>query len=116
MRLFVDDIRPAPEGFTLVREVNEAIKFIDMYRFDLEQISLDHDISLEVEVAGTYRPFPSPETYRAVARYIKEVYKTEAKKPVITLHSANPYGRVAMRAILEGFEVVDNPAGAAYRK
>lgn len=117
MKLYVDDIRDAPQGFTLVREINEAINFINRYRYELEVISLDHDISLEVEVGRTYRPFPSPETYRAVAMYIKEVYKhTPEDMPKVILHSANPDGRTAMRAILVGFDVEEQPCGAAFRK
>lgn len=116
MKLYIDDIRDAPEGYTLVREVNEAINFIDMYRYELKEVSLDHDISLEVEVGGVYRPFPSPETYRAVARYIREVYKTTPERqPQIILHSSNPDGRAAMRAILAGYNIEDRPAGAAFR-
>lgn len=117
MKLYVDDIRDAPEGFTLVREINEAISFIERYQYDLEVVSLDHDISLEVDVAGTYRPFPSPETYQAVARYLKAVYKdTPEDIPKVILHSANPDGRAAIRAILVGFDVEEQPAGAAFRK
>lgn len=116
MKLYVDDIRDAPDGYTLVRDVNEAINFIDRYRYELEEVSLDHDISLQVEVAGVYRPFPSPETYRAVAKYIKEVYKhTPEDRPKITLHSANPDGRTAMESILIGYEVEQRPSGAAFR-
>lgn len=117
MKLYVDDIRDAPEGYTLVRDITEAINFINRYRYELDVISLDHDISLAVEVDGIYRPFPSPETYRAVAMYIKEVYKnTPEDQPKIILHSANPDGRTAMRAILVGFEVEEQPSGQAFRK
>lgn len=117
MKLYVDDIRDAPEGYTLARTIDSAMNFIFIYKNDIEVISLDHDISLEVEVAGTYRPFPSPETYRAVARYIKSVYANDKHKPKIILHSANPDGRLAMRSILgeDSFNIEDIPAGAAFR-
>lgn len=67
MKLYVDDIRPAPEGWQQARTVTDAIKFLSNFGNQVTEISLDHDISYAVEVAGTQRPFPSPENFQAVA-------------------------------------------------
>jgi hypothetical protein len=98
MKLFVDDIRPAPEGWQQARTVTEAIRFLEMFGSEVDEISLDHDISYAVEVAGTQRPFPSPENFTAVARYIK-VYDN-VPMPKVTIHSANPVGAEELRKIL----------------
>ena len=47
MKLWVDDIRNAPdETWTVARTINAAINALKMFEF--EEISLDHDISHQV--------------------------------------------------------------------
>ena len=113
MKLYVDDIRPAPEGWQQARTVTDAIRFLSMFGDQVDEISLDHDISYAVEVAGTQRPFPSPEDFSAVALYIARYY--EEKSPVITVHSANPVGARNIEAILYGFNVKIEPASRVNR-
>jgi len=70
MKLFVDDIRNAPdESWTVARTINAAISFLET--FEPEVISLDHDISHQVSVGSLSRPYPCDETFTAVAYYIK---------------------------------------------
>ena len=142
LKLFVDDIRPAPEGWQQARTVTDAIRFL--HKFEVEEISLDHDISYAVEVAGTQRPFPSPETFMAVAYYIVEKYKTRmlAKNaeatitclsldcperngdecrhgaiPKIRIHTANPVGGDYMRKLFEenGYSPIIEPSSRVNR-
>ena len=103
IKLWVDDIRPAPEGWLQARNVTDAIKTIARFREDITDISLDHDISMAVMVDGTQRPFPSRETFQAVAYYILEVYKYSDVRPKITIHTANPVGGVELMEILRVF-------------
>ena len=100
MKLYVDDIRPAPEGWQQARTVTDAIKFLAQFGLEVDEISLDHDISYNVEVAGTQRPFPSPETFQAVAYFIG-IYYPISKAPKITVHSANPVGAHEIQKILQ---------------
>ena len=100
IKLFIDDIRDAPEGWTLCRTITESIRFICNYGQSIDEISLDHDISHEIVVDGAYRPFPSPETYQAVAHYIAAFYGNEMIQPKITIHSANPIGAKEMHCML----------------
>lgn len=104
MKLFVDDIRNAPdESWTVARTVNSAIKAIAMFHFD--EISLDHDISHQVHVDELSRPYPCSETFQAVAHYIALKYNVERLPgsppvPLVTLHTSNPVGAQEMKQIL----------------
>lgn len=125
MKLFVDDIRGAPDSTWLVaRTVTEAIRYIA--RFDFDEISLDHDVS--------HYPFPlneddieqvvtmCEETFQPVAYYIAAKYTDYDalygkqlrgnKTPKITLHTSNPRGAHEMHAILRdaGIQSTIKPA------
>ena len=120
MFLYVDDIRPAPEGWMQARTVTDAIKTIARFGTEMTQISLDHDISIPVSVDGEYRPFPSPETFQAVAYYIIAYYGDELhaeEKPSITIHTANPVGGRELEQLLteNGFKVTVSPASRVNR-
>lgn len=73
MKIWVDDVRPAPEGYRWVKSVNEAKDFIEgieeifgnnyfLYnpstgekrRVDIELIDLDHDAGDFVNEGGDY--------------------------------------------------------------
>lgn len=118
MRLYIDDIRPAPEGWLQARTVTDAIKTIARFGTEITHISLDHDISLPVSVNGEYRPFPSPETFQAVAYFIVEYYHHTTGRgayPKIIIHTANPVGGRELSAILAGFEISVQPASRVNR-
>lgn len=73
MKLWVDDIRNAPdESWHVARTALAAIRAIA--RYDFEVISLDHDISHQVQVGAIERPFPCEETFMSVAFYLVEKY------------------------------------------
>lgn len=105
MKLYIDDIRPAPEGWQQARTVTDAIRFLSKFSLVTEEVSIDHDISYAVEVAGTQRPFPSPENFSAVAHYMVAAAMPKLNK--ITIHSANPVGA---KSIYDIFHDADIPA------
>ena len=75
-KLYVDDIRsPKDDSWHIARTITDAISAIDI--FDFEVISLDHDISHQVEMLGMSRPYPCNENYTAVAHFIKEKYQKQ---------------------------------------
>lgn len=117
MKLYVDDIRPAPEGWQQARTVTDAIKTIARFGHEITDISLDHDISLPVSVNGEYRPFPSPETFQAVAYYIVERWtdRPVTQHPRITIHTANPVGGVELVKILEDGGILNSQVRPASR-
>jgi hypothetical protein len=130
MKIYIDDIRPAPEGWRLIKTVTEAIRIIyydGLFGDPITHISLDHDISHPVTVGSLQRPYPCEETYAAVAYFIAEHYKHKviakeigarmtclsidcpersggecrtAMIPEITLHTSNIVGAENMQLIL----------------
>lgn len=101
MKLFIDDIRNAPdESWVVARTVTEAIRAIALQMPDT--ISLDHDISHYVSVGTEGRPLPCAETFQPVAYFIGVLYKQSSKtwNPTIILHTANPVGMAEMKMIL----------------
>lgn len=115
MKLFIDDIRPAPKGWYLARTVTEAIRLIDLYEW--EAISLDHDIFFpctfgeetitKMKNIDPFNAHASKEDFTAVARFITYRFKSPDDAPgTIFIHTANPVGYERLKAILEGFNVV----------
>lgn len=93
MKLWIDDVRPAPEGYMWgksVRRTKELIELIESTGAGnmLELIDLDHD-------AGDY-------AYDG-GDYIKLLDWLEAtgRNYPIRIHSMNPVGVANMRAIIE---------------
>jgi len=100
IKLYVDDIRQAPEGWVLVETVTEAIRLIDT--MTVTEISVDHDISIPVRVGKISRPFPSPETFEPVLRFVRAralAGLSEIKK--ITLHTSNTGKAKVMAAFFD---------------
>lgn len=89
MKLWIDDVRPAPEGWEHIHSVNEAVGAIVLEYENIEVISLDHD-------AGDYGPLD----YIKILDWAEEVYGSDFK-PAIKLHSANPIGVANMRRIIQ---------------
>ena len=104
MKLYVDDIRREPEGWTIARTINKAIRAV--IQFEPDEISLDHDISHEARMANGYLLVHScDECYCAVAQFMVAFYKdTEKKMPKVTIHTGNPGGAEKLRKILIEFE------------
>ena len=98
MKLWIDDIRPTPEGYVCIRSVNEAIRYIKIYNdyidFSnslvdcIELIDIDHD-------AGDYARYGGD--------YIKllEWLEVTGRNYPIRIHSMNPVGVANMRAIIQ---------------
>lgn len=127
MKLWVDDIRNAPDDtWTVARTVTSAINALVM--FEPEVISLDHDISHQVHVDELSRPFPCSETFLPVAQFIAEKALASARPPdasaykiydpKVVLHTSNPVGAKNMeQALIRGFitSIEIRPFGAANR-
>src|SRR3990167_1305234 len=107
MKLFVDDIRNAPDDkWHVARTITEAIRCIRYYRDELEEISLDHDILHQVGMGELSRPYPCGETYAAVAYFIGEVYKEwTGNAPKIVIHSSNIVGCENIEKVLADYGI-----------
>ena len=127
MKLWIDDIRKAPEGWHTARTVTEAIALLD--ENNVSEVSLDHDISHGITLgigrnSPITRPYPCGETFVPVIRFI--ISKINGLRfgetcylDKITLHSSNNKGRETMRWLLVGLKkdirIIESPMKACNR-
>lgn len=84
MRIYLDDVRPIPEGWEGARSYHDAIDMLKTY--DVNEISLDHDLGTE-------------ETGYDVLLWIEEqVALTGYRPPEIKIHTSNSSARIKMEA------------------
>ena len=98
MKLWVDDIRPAPDGYFWCKNTNQAIRIIHTYgsRIDwdnnivdeIELIDIDHDAGDYVKDGGDY------------IKLLEWLEETGRNYP-IRIHSMNPVGVENMRRIIQ---------------
>jgi hypothetical protein len=92
MKLWIDDIRPAPEGYDFwEKSVEEAIDFIrvaESVGADIEVIDIDHDAGYYAYFGGDY------------IRLLDWLEETGRNYP-IRIHSANAVGVANMRRIIQ---------------
>lgn len=98
MKLWIDDVRPAPDGYVWLKSVNSTICFIEGCEWDecehgkisfqnqIELIDIDHD-------TGDY----GPPDYIRILDWLEET----GRNYPIRIHSQNPVGVANMRAIIE---------------
>ena len=104
MKLFVDDIRNAPdETWLTARTIRAAINALDTFEFDL--VSLDHDISHQIAMGTASRPYPCEETFAPVASYIGATSRARKIKPEIIIHTANPVGANILANICKRYDL-----------
>lgn len=91
MKLWIDDVRPAPEGYVWCRSVNEAKEWIEYYAHcnpdEIDFLDFDHD-------AGDYASDGGD--YIRLLDWLEE----EGIRYPIHIHSANPVGAENMRRII----------------
>ena len=93
MKLWVDDVRPAPEGYRWIKSVNEAKEAIEVFEAfsklsPIELIDIDHDASIYANDGGDY------------IKLLDWLEETGRNYP-IHIHSMNPVGVANMRRIIE---------------
>ena len=102
MKLWIDDVRPAPEGYVWKKSVNEAKMFIrwvesprdpranlNNYPFDnITLIDIDHDAGEYASDGGDY------------IKLLDWIEETSRNYP-IHIHSMNPVGVENMRRIIK---------------
>jgi hypothetical protein len=103
MKLWIDDVRPAPEGYLPFRTVNDALRYIRLYQEYIELIDLDHDAGDYAQDGGDYINILN-ELERLSRRPTAEgAYWRDwlRQRVVFRFHSANPVGVQNMRAIIQ---------------
>ena len=91
MKLWIDDVRPAPEGYIWIKSVNAAKRYIVMtspYGVADIELDLDHDAGDYALDGGDY------------IKLLDWLEETGRNYP-IRIHSMNPVGVANMRAIIE---------------
>ena len=101
MKLWVDDVRPAPEGYVWADSVNCAKRFIEYFElcaddddkeireiYTLTLIDIDHDAGDYANDGGDY------------IKLLDWLEETGRNYP-IRIHSMNPVGVQNMRAIIQ---------------
>jgi hypothetical protein len=92
MRVFLDDERTTPEGWTRVYWPDEAIQLLESGA--VEEISLDHNLGDDEHGTG----------YDVVLWIEEAVALRGFKPPKITVHSANSSARDKMIAGIQSIE------------
>ena len=95
MKLWIDDVRPAPEGYLSFRTVNDALRYIRLNSDFIELIDLDHDAGDCVKEGGDYINVLKEMKRLAI------VHKMDFSHISFRLHSTNPVGVQNMRYILQ---------------
>ena len=92
MKLWIDDVRPAPEGYIWIKSVNQAKTAIKTYELNYYDygvlIDIDHDAGDFATDGGDY------------IELLKWLEATKRNYP-IHIHSMNPVGIQNMRAIIQ---------------
>lgn len=93
IKIWLDDVRPAPHGYALAKSVNEAIRLIEQSEAEgttIELLDLDHDL-------GDYA-YDGGDAIK-ILDYLAE---RETFYPV-ALHTANVVGRANMERMIKRF-------------
>ena len=87
MKIWLDDLRPAPEGYTWCKSVNEAKRVIVSVEESISVIDCDHDLGDFSYDGGDG------------IKLLDWLAERETFYPV-EIHTANPVGRANMERIL----------------
>jgi len=109
LRLWLDDERPAPDGWIGCRNfVDLWIYLVDDWS-QIEEISFDHDLGTEDD------PFPARRNGTTITRWILEQLHLAGEKSPWqkhrwkwSVHSSNPVGRANMIANLKAMDKIWN--------
>lgn len=96
MKLFLDDLRPAPPGYTACRWPQDVISLLQQYGAAVQEISLDYNLGES--------HLPNGRTGLDVLLWMEEAAITGSLKhlPQIKLHTNDPIGRTRMEEVLAG--------------
>ena len=96
MKIWVDDLRPAPEGYIWCKSTNEALRLIVPNIEKVKVIHLDHDMG---DTFGGDAINILNELERKSHR--SKDFSDAVIKIVFKIHTANPVGAANMKAIIE---------------
>lgn len=90
MKIWIDDIRPAPDGYIWIKSVNDAKRVITYYEnlINIDVIDIDHDAGQYSEDGGDYI---------CLLDWLEET----GRNYPIHIHSMNPVGVENMKRIIQ---------------
>lgn len=88
MKLWIDDVREAPDGYKWIHSVDEAKYIISLYGNKIDLIDIDHDAGAFSQFGGDY------------IKLLDWLEETNQSYP-IKIHSMNPVGVQNMRQIIQ---------------
>lgn len=86
MRIWLDDTRDAPEGWTLATTIEQVIELLST-RGDITDLSLDYDL-------------PETDPGHVGLEVLVALYEADAGYPTLHVHSANAYGAAQMATMI----------------
>ena len=98
MKLWLDDTRPAPDGWTWAKTADEAVSLVNQHGKTITEVSLDHDLGA-TPADGIFARGSSEQDGKVVANYIAG-YKQIPLDTPIRVHSWNPSGASYMAHVL----------------
>jgi hypothetical protein len=101
LKVWLDDVRQAPDGWVHVKTPEEAIELLSSGK--VEEISLDHDLGLATS--------EGERTGYDVVLFLEEALATGAWNhavPLILIHSANPVGWRRMEQAINSIRRLDD--------
>jgi len=92
MKVYLDDVRPPPDGWTLVRWPEDAIELLQTG--NVTHLSLDHDLGDDENGTGY-----------DVVLWLEEAVATRGfRPPVVTVHSSHSSAREKMERGIASIE------------
>lgn len=107
MKIWIDDIRPAPEGYIWCKSTREALRFMWQHGDEIEMIDLDHDAgSLAVDggdFINVLKELERLSNWKLIVNgaEVQCNWHDRCKKIKFRLHSMNPVGVQNMRTIIQ---------------
>lgn len=103
MKVYLDDIREEPEGWTRTYTVKQTIELLKTGQ--VTEVSLDHDLAF-LHYAGDYS---KEETGYSVLLWIEEqVIKNNFVPPKMYIHTGNPSAMIRMKQAVESINKIYN--------
>lgn len=93
MKIWLDDLRPAPEGWTWIKTVAEAIHLLETET--VEEISLDHDLGDRGE--------PEQTGYDVTLHMAARAFEGKSVPGLVRIHSANSVGCERMEGVIRRY-------------
>lgn len=91
MKIWLDDVRPAPPGWTWLRTVDETVHMLA--QGNVEELSLDYHLT-----------HSDPDRYGVeVLNHLYNLGRSE-ELPVVHIHSSNPFGAAHLSLVLRAIE------------